>query len=89
MRDQCRRSSRTLEVDSPSENPEWTVETRDKQEGEDLEMTTITDKRKAEELERTDSPARARARTMSKVNAELSRKSKETPWAFTPWMRIW
>ena len=58
------------------------VETRDKQEGGDVDMTTATDKRKAEELERTDSPARARARTMSKINVELSRKSKETPWGF-------
>ena len=55
------------------------VEIRDKQEGGDVDMTTATDKREAEELER-------RARTMSKVNVELSRKSKETPWGFTPWM---
>ena len=58
------------------------VEAQDKEEGEDVDMTTTTDKRKAEELERTDSPARARARTMSKNTVELSRKNKETPWGF-------
>ena len=50
------------------------VEARDKQEGGDVDMTAATDKRKAEELERTDSPARARARTMSKVNVETLAK---------------
>ena len=93
MRDQCRRSSRTLEVglsqrESRTDKAQQATltgkhfETRDKQEGGDVDMTTATDKRKAEELERTDSPARARARTMSKSNVELSRKSKETPWGF-------
>ena len=58
------------------------VEVQHKHKGGDVDMTTATDKRKAEELERTDSPARARARTMFKINVELSRKSKETPWGF-------